>query len=145
MSDDDWDPFKNLFDRQESLGEFLYTDGESEESLPMEVNSDKKLLVADTEEEELSFYKEDHRDKKKYWYYEKDPGKELDAISANLEGKDGSGSETDNLRETYDWEGEQQIKTEFKERLHSDHDITGRPIPAEFEKENSDQAPAGSH
>ena len=79
----------------------------------MELNLDKELLEADTEEEELSFYEEDHMEKEKYSYYKEDPGDESDDIFANLDGKHGSNSGTDDPGETYGWEAERPIYTEF--------------------------------
>ena len=53
-------------------------------------------------------------EKEKYSYYKEDHGDISDDIFANLDGKHGSNSGTDNPGETYGWEAERPIYTEFK-------------------------------
>ena len=70
----------------------------------MEMDWDEKLLEADTEEEELSFYEENHMEKEEYCYYKGDPGDESDDIFTNLDGNDKSYSWTYDPGKTYGWE-----------------------------------------
>ena len=70
VPEEDWDPFENLLGRQEYSGEF--PQDESEESFPLEVDSNEELLEADREEEELSFYSEDQASIGRYEYYRED-------------------------------------------------------------------------
>ena len=58
--------FKSLWGKQEPSEESFSTDATLDGSLPMEVDSDQELLVTNTEEEELSFYKEDHMEEEEY-------------------------------------------------------------------------------
>ena len=53
-------------------------------------------------------------EKEKYSYYKEDPGDESDDIFANLDGKHGINSGTDDPGEPYGWEAEGLIYTEFK-------------------------------
>ena len=101
--EEDPDPFENLLGRQEYSGEF--SQEESEESFLMEVDSDEELLEGDTEEEELSFFDENQESKERYKYYREDPSDESD-IFPNLNRKDGSDAEIDNLGDDYGWEVE---------------------------------------
>ena len=98
----------------------------------MDEDTDEELLEADTEDEELSFYEEEHMEE--HSYCKEDLGDELDDIFTNLNWKDGGDSRTDDRGETYSWETEKQIYTELKGRLHLDHHNAIRHLRLGFGK-----------